>query len=96
MTLHFERFRVELSYAAFAAMSATGPVDDAVDDWSSRVPRLTAVTPDRLRDELREYAAWTGEELADDEANWGRLLWIGCCAEKERLASADEDMDPTP
>ena len=35
------------------------------------------IDPDRIRQELREYGAWEEEELADDEANWQRVLWLG-------------------
>lgn len=28
---------------------------------------------------LREYGAWDADELADNDANLDRLLWIACC-----------------
>ena len=35
------------------------------------------IGPDLIRQELREYGVWEEEELADDEANWQRVLWLG-------------------
>lgn len=42
--------------------------------------------PELIRQELAEYGSWSEEELADDEANWQRILWIGACdiAEEHR------------
>ncbi len=34
------------------------------------------VANDALRAELREYGAWDDEQLADDAANWDRIVWI--------------------
>lgn len=44
------------------------------------------IDPELIRQELREYGAWEDEELADDEANWQRILWLGACdiAEEHR------------
>lgn len=34
-------------------------------------------TPERIRQELREYGAWDEDERDDDDqANWERLLWL--------------------
>lgn len=33
-------------------------------------------TPAAIRAELRESGAWDNDELADDDANWQRLIWI--------------------
>ena len=35
------------------------------------------IDPDLIRQELSEYGAWSEEELADDDANWQRILWLG-------------------
>ena len=35
------------------------------------------IAPDLIRQELKEYGAWEEEELADDDANWQRILWLG-------------------
>jgi len=33
-------------------------------------------TPKNIRAELAEYGAWDNEELADDDANFNRIIWI--------------------
>jgi DNA-binding FadR family transcriptional regulator len=38
--------------------------------------QLERIDPKALRDELREYGAWSEEELADHEQNLQRILWI--------------------
>lgn len=35
------------------------------------------IDPELVRQELREYGAWEEEELADDDMNWVRILWLG-------------------
>lgn len=40
--------------------------------------QLAKISPDLLRDELREYGAWDKEELADHDLNLGRILWLAC------------------
>ncbi len=35
------------------------------------------IDPELIRQELSEYGAWEEEELADDDANWQRILWLG-------------------
>lgn len=60
-------------------MSASGPVDESVAYWSGKIQRDPDLTPDRLRSILKEYGAWDAEQLADDDANWHRALWIAAC-----------------
>ena len=36
-----------------------------------------SIDPELIRQELSEYGAWSEEELADDDANWQRILWLG-------------------
>lgn len=38
--------------------------------------QLQRIDPKVLRDELREYGAWSEEELADHDQNLQRILWI--------------------
>ena len=40
--------------------------------------QMRTFNPDHIREELSGYGAWDDEELADDEANKSRLLWIAC------------------
>ena len=39
---------------------------------------LDRIPADDLRAELKEYGAWSEEELADHEANLDRILWLAC------------------
>lgn len=41
--------------------------------------QLAKIDPDTLREELREYGAWDGDELADHDANLMRLVWVAAC-----------------
>ena len=41
--------------------------------------QLAKIDPDTLREELRSYGAWGGDELADHDANLVRLVWIAAC-----------------
>lgn len=40
-------------------------------------------TPDKIREELREYGCWDSTERMDDEMNWIRLVWLAANNIKE-------------
>ena len=40
--------------------------------------QLARLDPDHVSHALREYGAWSEEELNDHESNIARLLWIAC------------------
>jgi hypothetical protein len=48
--------------------------------------QLDQIDPEDLSAELKEFGAWTPEELAVHEDNRRRILWIACgqIAEEER------------
>lgn len=79
----FNRFELRLSGECVADCSHSGPCDDDVKSW---VPKVRAQIeadnfrnkPDAesIRAELAEYGAWDDDELADDDANFERLVWI--------------------
>jgi hypothetical protein len=48
--------------------------------------QMDAIDPDNLRKELKEYGAWSEEELNDHEANLRRILWIACGDIRESVA----------
>lgn len=85
---YFTRFHLEIPDAAIPDCSHAGACDDDVSHWSSRIPRPDSLTPALLASELREYGAWDTDELADDEANWQRIIWIACCDLKEEMRGA--------
>lgn len=79
----FERFDLRLSGQCVLDCSHQGACDDDVAYWKPKV--LTQIekdnfpnklTPDKIRAELKEYGAWDAEELANDDANLDRLIWI--------------------
>jgi hypothetical protein len=43
-------------------------------------PQLDAISPDVLRDELRQWGMWSEAELADVEQNYQHLLWVAAIA----------------
>jgi hypothetical protein len=58
-----------------------GQCDDDIDALR-RVPyiaeQLDRLAPDIVADVLREYGAWSAEDLANHDDNLSRLLWIAC------------------
>jgi hypothetical protein len=79
----FNRFELRLPGQCVLDCSHSGPCDNDVAHWAPLVrqqvekdafPRQP--TPDTIREELREYGAWDNQELADDDQNWHRLIWI--------------------
>ncbi len=45
---------------------------------------LDKIDMDNLRLELKEYGAWTDEELNNHNDNLIRILWITCCNINEK------------
>lgn len=75
-TCYFDRVCVTMPAAAVVECSRPGqPADDAVAHWTPRID-WTGTDPESIRAELREYGAWTPEQLADDVANRERIVWI--------------------
>ena len=72
----FNCFALRLPGDCVADCSHSGPCDADVVHWAPLVTRPADCTPDALRAELKEYGAWDADELADDAANWRRILWI--------------------
>ena len=61
---------------AVAECSHPGPCDSDVARWLPRVEWLADA--DTIRRTLKRYGAWDADELADDDANRARILWIAC------------------
>lgn len=72
----FNRFEFQMPAEAVSDCSHQGSCDEDVAHWQSRIARPAAITPEALRAELKEYGAWDEPELADDDANWRRIIWI--------------------
>jgi hypothetical protein len=86
-TAYFERFTIEIPEEAIGDCSHQGACDEDVEHWAQKINRPSEITPERLAAEMKEYGAWDAEQLADDEANWQRLIWIACCNIKEESKS---------
>jgi hypothetical protein len=67
---------VEMPMRAIMDLSASGSVDDSADYWSRNFNVKIRGTPDQIRKELKQYGAWSEDELSDDKANRKRLLWV--------------------
>lgn len=89
----FNRFELRISGQAVIDCSHSGGCDDDVAHWAPKIASqierddfANKPTPEKIRAELKEYGAWDDEELADDEANFQRLVWIAC----GNIAESDE------
>jgi hypothetical protein len=71
--------QIELSDAEIGSHSGSCDNDIA---YLLTVPyiakQLTAIEPELLANELKGYGAWDSHELADNEENKARLLWLAC------------------
>jgi hypothetical protein len=84
----FERFEIELPAEAVAACHHQGACGADVVQWAPRIARPENCTPKALAAELEEYGAWDAEELADDAANWRRIIWLAAGNIQEEEARA--------
>lgn len=73
-TALFNRFEIELPSECVRDCSHSGSCDEDVQLWLKEIQ--INIDPETLRSELREYGAWSAEELSDHHANLGRILWI--------------------
>lgn len=90
MYTNFNRFELNLPIAVVLSCSQPGKdASEDVKDALRRYPSLLADIRDLdqflVREELAEYGAWDEDELADDEKNAERLVWLAACDLKEEL-----------
>ena len=74
------------------AIAQSGDNEAAVRDWLDLDPvrsEINALDPDDIRSELREYGAWDDDELADDELNKMRFLWLAAHSAAEEIRSGE-------
>ncbi len=76
MLASFNRFEISMPKRAALDCSHSGSCDADVEYYASILKRPAECTADKLSAELREYGAWDDEQLADDDANWQRIVWI--------------------
>ena len=84
MKYYTNLYMLELSITKKQALSCTKPGVDATNDIHilrqdpSIKRQLKKLDPDKVWMELREWGAWDFTELADDNENLSRLLWLAC------------------
>jgi len=87
----FNRFEIQMTRRQAESASHQGRCDDDVafllrDRKISR--QLDKIGPDAIRQELSEYGAWDDGELANDDDNRARIVWIAAGNIVEELATA--------
>jgi len=78
-TAYFDRFYLKMTLDDALDCSHAGDCDCDVIAVMGKpyiATQLDAIDPDSLRDELREYGAWSDDELSDDSQNRERIVWI--------------------
>ena len=83
MYAKFERVDLHMTRAQAESAAHAGRCDEDVESLATlpQIARqLRRLDPDAIRAELREYGAWDASELADDEANQRRLVWLGAAS----------------
>ena len=93
MFAYFNRFSIQMTMRQAESASHQGSCDDDVAQLleDRRIVRqLDKISAEKIRDELREYGAWDADELADDDANRERIVWIaaGDIVENSRAAKS--------
>lgn len=83
------RFELKIPGEAINDIFQSGPADEAVAYWVTRIERPATATAEVLRESLAEYGAWAETELADDDANWSRAVWSAACD----LGDSSEPLD---
>ena len=73
------RIEFQMTLEQAESMSHSGQCDSDIAagrECPSLAAQLAAIDPAVLRAELKEYGAWTAEELTDHNANLDRILWL--------------------
>lgn len=73
------RIEIQMTLAMARSAGHAGSCDAGVDVLIAHprmAPRLAALNPAHVRDELDGYGCWGDDELSDHAANLRRLVWI--------------------
>jgi len=101
----FNAFEMRIPGRAITDIAQPGDNMEAVKRWAPAIRKQVEAdgftlrpTPEKIYQELWESGAWTDDELADDEANWLRIVWTAAhniadddapdCSEPVRKATA--------
>jgi len=74
---------VELTLDTALDCSQPGPADEAVADAVDFGEVNFVASADEIRQFLAGYGSWNDEELADDQENLHRVLWVAACDIRE-------------
>jgi hypothetical protein len=85
-TAYFDRFAVEMTLDQALYCSHPGQCTREVYEVTEQLN--LDIDPEALREELREYGAWSDEELADHEENLRRIVWLAAGNIREELTTA--------
>ncbi len=75
----FNRFEIKMTREQAGSCAHPGPCDSDVAFLLTQRPiarQLDKIGTAPIREELREYGAWSDVELADDAQNRARIVWI--------------------
>lgn len=75
-TADFSRFSLELPDQCVLDCAHSGPCDEDVEFWFQKLDTSKFPGADKIKAELAEYGAWDDDELADDDQNIRRLIWL--------------------
>lgn len=85
----FERFEIAMSREEALSASHQGRCDDDVAALLREphiAAQLDAIGSEPIRTELRRYGTWDAAQLADDEENRARIVWLAAGDIREELA----------
>ena len=80
MWASFERFELKMTLQQAESCSHPGDCEHDVRSLMEHPlikRQRRKIAPELIRQELREWGSWSEEELAYDDSNWMRILWIG-------------------
>lgn len=82
---HFNYFSFEMPLDAVLDCSHKGRCDDDVEYWQSKLN--LNLNREKMFEELKEYGAWTSEELKalEDYELEQKVIWIGACNAKDEM-----------
>lgn len=92
LTTHFTRFTIKMSEECMRDCSAQGRVDAEVEYWAPIVRGHNLdVKAEDVREELKEYGAWTEQDLLSDIDNWRRIVWCAACSIKDEISQTEDN-----
>jgi hypothetical protein len=76
------RLEIDLTAAQIFSVSMAGPRDREIlklSEYPDVLDQTAYWEPEAVAANLREFGAWSEEELKDHQANIRRTLWTVCC-----------------